>query len=169
MNIWVTLSFWGSILLLWLSRERTGSICLSHIYRGRRLTYEKRANLSPLLTCKAAWFDIHVASWGDVTGRRELQWKIVFNFSTHELKIACPNKGFYTPSTIIGIIVAIATNLFSKTHQCNYDKSGQGYMFRPRFEATFRPFVVEQLINSASGTTPLDQRTYIRHPTRHVI
>jgi hypothetical protein len=27
-----------------------------------------------------------------------------------------------------------------------YDKGGQGYMFRPRFEAIFRPFVVEQLI-----------------------
>jgi hypothetical protein len=27
-----------------------------------------------------------------------------------------------------------------------YDKGGQGYMFRPRFEAIFRPFVVEKLI-----------------------
>jgi hypothetical protein len=37
-------------------------------------------------------------------------------------------------------------NWFNQTQQCNYDKVGQGYMFRPRFEAVFRPFVVEQSI-----------------------
>jgi hypothetical protein len=42
--------------------------------------------------------------------------------------------------------IPIATNWFSQTQKCNYDKGGQGYMFRPRCEAIFRPFVVEQLI-----------------------
>jgi hypothetical protein len=46
----------------------------------------------------------------------------------------------------LGIMAMIVTNWFSQTQQCNYDKGGQGYMFRPQFEATFRPFVVEQLI-----------------------
>jgi hypothetical protein len=43
--------------------------------------------------------------------------------------------------------VNAVTNWFSQTQQCNYGKGGQGYMFRPRFEAIFRPFVLEQLIN----------------------
>jgi hypothetical protein len=40
----------------------------------------------------------------------------------------------------------IVTNWFSQTQQYNYDKGGQGYMFRPLFEAIFRLFVVEQFI-----------------------
>jgi hypothetical protein len=40
----------------------------------------------------------------------------------------------------------VVTNCFSQTLQYNYDKGDQGYMFRPRFEAIFRTFVVEQLI-----------------------
>jgi hypothetical protein len=40
----------------------------------------------------------------------------------------------------------VVTNWFSQTQQSNYDKGGQGYMFRSRFEVIFRLFVVEQLI-----------------------
>jgi hypothetical protein len=54
--------------------------------------------------------------------------------------------------------VILVTNWFSQTQQCNNDKGGQGYMFRPRFEAIFRSFVVtsicKNLINCSTTRWP---------------
>jgi hypothetical protein len=61
--------------------------------------------------------------------------------------IACElcNKTFLIWSILL-CVVTIVTDWFSQMQQCNYDKGGQGYMFRPQFETIFGPFVLEQLI-----------------------